>query len=467
VATELEGVVKLAEFTLTETEIVRSLAGCGVQLNQHAFAKITGAPTGSFPDLEEKVRRLRPQLIRVFFNEGQGDGGAGRAPARKESFLRTARLARDTGATINVTWQGGKLKTEEDRTASVSKFADVLEHLVTREGLDRLRWVTIQNEPNTRRKKNEKTGKIPEKVVTPERLDDMYHKLDRRLSEKGLRQQIRFMVGDLIRESPDNQQLWFDHMDGTLAELMDAYSVHIYWNYFKTSKFEERLTEVQRFVAALRHTNAKPVFITEYGVRGHNRPPNPGILKDGTPAGQLLSKTNVAAFQQAWFLIRSMQLGYVGTVKWDCHHGKYDGTYNHRHYVIGPPTAEGWPLFPMYHLLRLVTLTTEPGWRVLKLKQTPVKTTKKLVAVTGPGNALTILGLDSRGALDNSDSGESVSYTIDVQRPNARFTLALWNRAGGGQLASEGQLSANAAGVAKVTAPRHAVFALTTKSVSV
>ena len=455
----------MAEFTLTDAAIVPNLTGCGVQLNQHVFAKITGAPVGSFPDLEEKVRRLAPQFIRVFFNDGQGDGGAGRAPARKESFLRTARLARDTGATINLTWQGGKLKTDDDRKASIAQFADVLEHLVTREGLDKLRWVTIQNEPNTREKKNKKTGKTPEKIVTPERLDDMYEKLDRRLREKGLRQQIRFMVGDLIRESPDNQQLWFEHMDRSLAGLMDAYSVHIYWNYFNVSKFEERLTEVRRFIAALPNTKTKPVFVTEYGVRGHNRPPNPGIFKDGTAEGQPLSKTNVAAFQQAWFLIRSMQLGYAGTVKWDCQHGRYDSTYNHRHYVIGPPTAEGWPLYPMYHLLRLVSLTTEPGWRVVKLKQTPETTTKKLVAVKGPGSALTILGLDSRGALDNSDSGKSVNYTIDVLRPNARFTLALWNRAGGGQLSSE-QLSANAEGVAKVTAPRHAVFALTTKSVS-
>ena len=120
-------------------------------------------------------------------------GRQGRTPARKESFLRTARLARDTGATINVTWQGGNLKTPQNREARITAFADMLEHLVKRERFDTLRWVTIQNEPNTRSKKNPKTGVTPEKLVTPERLDDMYERLDKRLTQKGLRQQIRFM----------------------------------------------------------------------------------------------------------------------------------------------------------------------------------------------------------------------------------------------------------------------------------
>ena len=75
-----------------------------------------------------------------------------------------------------------------------------------------------------------------------------------------------------------------------------------------------------------------PIFVTEFGVRGHDRPPAPGVFK---PGGRLLSQTNVAAFQQAWFVIRSMQLGYHGTIKWDCSHGIYDSTYKHKHYVIG------------------------------------------------------------------------------------------------------------------------------------
>jgi hypothetical protein len=467
-----------AELTVTGKQLVANLTGCGVQFNQHTFAAITGAPSAGFPDLEEKVLRLSPQFIRLFFNQRQGDSGTGKTPENKKSFLRAAKLARKTGATINVTWQSGDLVTEEARKKSMSHFANALEQLVTNHQLDKLRWVTIQNEPNTLPKKN-KQGQIPPKKVTPERLDDMYRKLDTHLRAKGLRDQIRFMAGDLIRVSDkpqrDNQKLWFEHMDKNLSELLDAYSAHIYWDYFGTrpgtgpDKFEQRLQEVLRFVRGLRNTRDKPIFITEYGVRGHPGPrklPAPGIFDDGTPEGIPMSETRIAAFQQAWFLIRSMQLGYVGTIKWDCFYGMYDSGYRKKHYVIGPPTSEGWIAHPTYHLLRLFTLTTDVGWRVLEVARKPAARTKQLVAAKGPGNALTVVGLDSRGATRNAETQVDVPYTIDIGRPNARLTLVVWNRAGGGRLAADTTVTANAGGVVRMKVPLHAVFALTTKPVT-
>jgi hypothetical protein len=466
-------IVADAELTLTGKQLVGSLTGCGVQFNQHTFAAITGAPPASFPDLEEKVLRLAPQFVRLFFNERQGDSGRGQTPKSRDSFLRAAKLARETGAIVNVTWQSGNLVTEQAREKSMSHFANVLEQLVATHGLAKLRWVTIQNEPNTLPKKNPKTGKIPPKKVTPERLDDMYRRLDRHLREKRLREQIRFMAGDLIRVSDDdrkdNQKRWFEHMDKNLAPLLDAYSVHIYWDYDKTDKFESRLREVRKFVKDLRTTKDRPIFITEYGVRGHRGPhrlPAPGIFDDGTPAGIPLSQTNIAAFQQAWFLIRSMQLGYVGTIKWDCFFGTYDSGYKKKHYVIGPPTSEGWLPCPTYHVLRLFTLTTEVGWQVLEVARKPAARTKQLVAAKGPGNALTIVGLDSRGAKRNSETQIDVPYNIDIGRPNATLTLVVWNRAGGGRLVADTTVTANARGVIRVDVPLHAVFAITTKRVT-
>jgi hypothetical protein len=120
----------------------------------------------------------------------------------------------------------------------------------------------------------------------------------------------------------------------------------------------------------------------------------------------------------------------------------------------------------MYHLMRLFTLTTESGWKVLALKHPP-GSKRQLVAVKGPGAGLTIIGLDSRGARKNVDTQTPVTYTIGALQPNATFTHVLWNRAGGGRLASEGTVRANSAGEVKVTAPLHSVFALTTKAVTV
>jgi hypothetical protein len=274
-----------------------------------------------------------------------------------------------------------------------------------------------------------------------------------------VREQIRFMGGDLLQR---NQQVWFEHMAAQLSDILDAYSVHIYWDYTDTTKFARRLSDVQQIVSGLPASGRKPVFVTEYGVRGKREPdePKPGLFADGTPIGQ----TTIAAFQQAWFQIMAAQLGYAGTVKWDCYYGKYDrGTQ--AHYAIGP-WQEGWPLYPTYFLLRLVTRTTEPGWRVVALERRQASAaTKELAAFAGPAGELTILGLDSAGATLNEVSPTQVAYTIGGLPPDASFTLVVWNRAGGGQNHIVGNVAANGEGVATVEVPLHAVFALTTRPV--
>ena len=74
----------------------------------------------------------------------------------------------------------------------------------------------------------------------------------------------------------------------------------------------------------------KPVYITEFGVRGIRNLPGspiqPGYWEDGTQ----MARTNIAAFQQLWFNLASAQLGYTGTVKWDAYWGST--THGTSHY---------------------------------------------------------------------------------------------------------------------------------------
>ena len=461
----------MAEFELTKKVLVKKLTGCGVQFNQHVFAAITDLPEERFHDLETKVVALAPQFVRIFYNDKQeGDpmdpGQTAPQKNKWSSFVRTVKLAQLAGATINVTWQSGKLATIQDRDRSMTRFANVLETLVRTSHVTNLRWVTIQNEPNSPVAK----GKVKE--LTPERLGASYRKLDTLLTKKGLRKQIRFMGGDLIEGSSDpksslHHKKWFEHMSSNLAGILDGYSAHAYWNYDDVARFHERLEDTRRIVDGL--TNPKPLFITEYGVRGKNRRPNtiddPGDFQPGA-AKTPLRETNVAAFQHAWFQIRAAQLGYAGTIKWDCFFGRYDRG-KLAYYAIGAPGPgpNGWKLYPMYHLLRLFTMTTEPGWRVLAVKSNVVKTTKQLAAFAGQASELTIVGLDERGALLNGRSTERVSYSIGGLPGGASFTLVLWNRAGGGKLVSAGAVAADATGTATVTVPLQSVFALTTKTV--
>jgi hypothetical protein len=247
-----------------------------------------------------------------------------------------------------------------------------------------------------------------------------------------------------------------------LADLLDAYSIHIYWDYWDTAKITRRLSDVQRIVAGLPASGRKPVFVSEYGVRGRRATgvPAPGTYADGRP----LAQTRIAAFQHAWFLIAATQLGYAGTAKWDCYFGKYDrGTQ--AYYVIGP-AKENWPLYPTYHLLRLVTATTEPGWTVVAVDRGAPARTKQLTAFAGPEGELTILGLDTAGAALDGVSPKQIGYVVGGLPAGAKFTLVVWNRDGAGANEAVGTITVDGAGVARVTMPLHAVFALTTKPVS-
>jgi hypothetical protein len=121
-------------------------------------------------------------------------------------------------------------------------------------------------------------------LVTPENLGAVYTDLHELLKARGLRKQIGMMGGDLIEglqdeESPFNHRAWFRYMSKNYADILDAYSVHIYWNYDAAHKFKHRLDDVQQVLKPL---IKRPLYVTEYGVKGFDikRPKNP----NGVPA---------------------------------------------------------------------------------------------------------------------------------------------------------------------------------------
>src|SRR5262245_4127013 len=173
------------------------VGGYGAQMNQNVYAPITGAPFGALADLESKVVAQQPSLVRVFFNDVQ----ARNLPGALDSFFRTLQLAQRAGATINVT-----LQSTADLTLSlaVTRFANALNTAVKTDGVKNLRWVTIQNEPNSTK-------------LTPAQLEPWYRALDTKLRALGLRDQIRFMGLDLVAT---NQQDWFDYAASNMSDLL-------------------------------------------------------------------------------------------------------------------------------------------------------------------------------------------------------------------------------------------------------
>jgi hypothetical protein len=457
---------RAAAVDVTELELARSrlllpsLGGYGAQFDQHVYAKLTSPPPATLPDFEAKAKALEPQLVRIFFNEVQE-----RVADNMQSFLETVQLAQEVGATINITYQtAANAKTRPDQF--MAQFAAVLDDLVRGRGFTGVRWVTIQNEPN-------------DTLVTLEQYEALYRALDAQLVARGLRGQIGLMGGDLVEQGDaagqanKGQRAWFQYMAAEMNDVLDAYSVHIYWNYWDIARMEHRLRDVRQIVTDELPAGArKPLYVTEFGVRGIlNLPgqptaPQPGFWVDGTP----LARTNIAAFQQLWFNVLAAQLGYEGTVKWDAYWGKYNVDYVASHYLIGP-AAEGWPLFPAYHALRLLLQTTARGWQVLGVDpwasddwvdEVDDEEEQEVTAYAGPDGQLTLIGLDTHARGLNAGSAEVVSYSIGGLPPATGLSLALWNADATGQTSLAGTVTTSAAGVARFEVPLHAAFALTT-----
>jgi hypothetical protein len=437
-------VVETTEFKVQESAtLVQSFAGYGGQFNHHVYAAISrsvGVTDDNVADMEQKMRVLHPEFSRIFFNST-----AFNDPDRMQSFVRAVQLAQSTGTTINITWQGGTLNVAN---GTIPKFASVLIDLVRNRGITNLHWLTLQNEPNRTK-------------ITMAAYEAQYRALDPYI--QSIRGQVRYMGGDLVRGpdvGPPDQTAWFQYMATNMSDILDAYSIHVFWDYWDTNKLVDRLTEVRTIVDALPENARKPLYVAEYGVRGlrkFNGLPagDPGVWEDGTP----ISQTNVSAFQHAWFDVLAARLGYTGTSKWDSYFGKYDnGTQ--AYYMIGSP-ANGWPLYPLYNFVRLLTSTVKSEWRTINVDSVP-DTSRLLSAYVGKKGEHTVVGLDTAGAQLNAVSETPVPYTIGGLPPGASFHLAVWNEAGDGVVGLSKVVATDAAGVVTINVPQHGVFVLTT-----
>jgi len=458
---------------VTEHELARSrlildmLGGYGTQFNHHVFANITPIPQGAADDLEPKVDALEPQFVRIFFNDEHENPTA--FPDRWASFVDVVRMAHETGARINITYQT-IARARLNPGPKMAEFADVLKYLVVDRGYTNVDWVTIGNEVNST-------------TLPLDQYENLNRLLHAELVARGIQDDVGIMAGDLVESGGGGHRVWMQYIATHMADIVDAYSEHIYWNYWDVPRMEFRLRDVAKLMFEELPAEARrPVYITEFGVRGvqTNFPGKPnlpgGYYADGTP----VTRTNIAAFQQLWFHVAAAQLGFDGTSKWDAYWGIYDvnrfGVPNQQAYYLIGPAEEGWPLFPTYHALRLLFQTTAPGWQILGVDpwadddwQTDVadQQEKEIAAYAGPSGELTLIGLDSHGRDLNAAAPESpAAYSVGGLPPNTEFALAVWNAAANGENAIGVTVTTNSAGVARFSVPIHGGFALTTVPVA-
>jgi hypothetical protein len=425
-----------AEFTVdANTVLSANFAGFGTQYNQNVYAAISatdGITPANIGKLETKVKALHSQYVRIFFDSKAWTTDPNYSSSTADfmsSFVSTVKLAQDAGATsINITYW------HTATAALMPAFAAVLNDLIVNHGFTAVNQVTIQNEVNST-------------AITMDDYKACYTSLDQALKTLGIRNNIKFVGGDLVET---NQQTWFSYMSANMNDLLAGYSSHIYWNDNDAAKPVTRLTGVAAIVNGL-GAGVKPTYITEYGVRGSVTTglPDPGDLTGTTTP---ISQTTTSALENALFQIEGMNLGFAGFSRWDCFKAKYDGGVQY-YSCIGSGT-DGYPLYPLYYMTCLFTRSSQPGWSVVKTSQG--SNASEAVAVlqdkTGQNRAVYVV---------NKSNG-SYPFVIGGLPAKESFHVLAWNNDLQGKIAKLADAVTDDKGVLRVSLPAQSVIAATT-----
>jgi hypothetical protein len=462
-----------------------SILGYGAQFNMHLYAPITPWPAGTdYSDVEQKIKTLQPQLVRIFYNDNWDANANGQFPdwaTNYASFVRVVQLAQASGATIDITFQNLGNVLTAPTGPPMAKFAAVIEDLVRNHGLTSVRWADVGNEPNSG-------------GVSFDQYNALYRALNAELIARGLREQVHLMGGGLVENGANparDHYSWMQLIAANMSDILDAYSEHVYWFYSDPGRLEYRLRDTWHLMnEVLPPEQRKPVYMMEFGIRGNgtcgSKPAFANLYYGADPTCPEIWRTNIAGFQQLWFNIDSAQLGIAGTSKWDAFWGRYDKSSagNQLYWMIGPPT-EGSPLTPTYNAMALLFHTVSPGWQCIGLDPwnasdwgvptyranlgdtTDDQPEQELAAYAGPNGELTVVGLDTTGRnLNTVSTDPPSSYSIGGLPANTSFTLAEWNATGDGTNSNAGTVTTNEAGVARFEVPLQAAFSLTTVPVS-
>jgi hypothetical protein len=441
---------------------LHELRGFGAQFFTYLFGE-AGHPSGITPpqlaDLQNKINRLKPGHSRVAVRlEATGAGPAGQV--EREALMKTIALAQQAGANVNLTWWHGpyfrdpKHPSEEGFLGKqfMESFADVIEEARGR-GFDCVTHLTVQNEVN-----NQDIGRRKHTPTSMAIYNRLYRFLDEALRSRAdpgnpskmLRDSVDFVGGDLLaggRIPGSDQVNWLKFMQQKMADVLDGYSIHVYATRGDFAKLEGRLTRLLELIDELKIK--KPVYVTEYGVRGDN----PGkVFDSGTLAGENIEDTTAAAFQHAWFNALAPQCGIVGLVKWGCY--RVDGRKRpERDWGMISGAGKQFSPTPTYRVTLLFNRLIEPGWKAAGLARGP----GALVSVfAGPA------GEQSAVALNRDDQPKVVQ--INGLKRDSSYFAAAWNRDGEGTINTLARVSTGSNGVARVNVPGSGLVALSTRS---
>ncbi len=433
-----------ADFNITSRPIGHPLVGFGVCMNPYLYA-FPNTPDEINPkqlaDLEAKVKQLHPQFVRIFFlnswwEQDTDQSIAKNHPGMRESLIRTIRLAQDAGASVllQLWYDPDRYKNPED---VAGRFADAIAQLRQKHGLTAIHFATIQNEPDEHE---------ADDGSSPARYAAVYRAFDKALRDRGLGGEVQIVGGDLVSE---HWERWLKFLGRDLSPVLDGYSIHSYWDYWDITKMLRHIRDVAQVVGSMPPAQRRPVFVTEFGAQGFRENPQiePGKSDDGKP----LADVPVSSFEIGIFLLEAINAGFVGTAQWDGYEIWYDRKMGYG--LIGS-VQNGFPLKPGYHLLRLFTHASAPGWHAMRIDG---KIEDVWIAALKGTNDQTSLFVLNRLRGDKTVS-------VSGLRPNQLLNVRFWNADGTGQVSGARSITPDSTGRISVTVPHYAIAVLSTNA---
>ncbi len=422
---------------------VEPFLGFGAQFFTQLFGEAGNPGTVSAPllvELQNRVQQLKPGHSRIAVRLAATQPGAA-GQVERRALMNTIALAQEGGANVNLTWWHGpyyrdpKNPTEAGFLGEefMEAFADVIEE--ARRRFDCVTHVTVQNEVN-----NQDIGRKRRTPVSMAIYNRLYRFLDTALKAradprhpaKKLRGAVDFVGGDLLAGghiAGSNQANWLKFMQDNMADILDGYSVHVYWTNGDYKKLERRLTQLLELRKELEIR--LPLYVTEYGVRGANAGPK-GRFNSGRLGGKNIEESSAA--------------------KWACY--RVDGRHRpERDWGMICGARKRFADTPTYRMTVLFNRLIDDNWKADGLGRGE----HTLVSVfKGPA------GGQSAAVLNRGRELEAV--TIDRLKPNATYFAAVWNRGGDGTVHSRKRVTTGPNGIAKVNVPGSGLVALSTRS---
>lgn len=444
------------------------LSGYGAQFFTQLFGEEDRPGSLTDPqlaDVRTRIVKLRPGHSRIPVRAVAAAGGPA-GQVERDALMKTIALAQQAGANVNLTWWHGPYFRDPNQPSDegflgrvlMERFAGVVEEARTR-GFDCVTHLTIQNEVNCH-----DIGKQKRAAASMETYERLYRSLDATLKARPdpknpgrtLREAVDFVGGDLVAGGPkgisgSEQVDWLRFMQQRMTDVLDGYSIHVYWTLGDYKKLEGRLSRLVDLVQELKIE--KPLYVTEYGVRGSDGTADDRLFDPGTLRGENVEDSAEAAFQHAWFNALAPQFGIVGLVKWACYRVDGDKRRPERDWGLICGAAKQFSPTPTYRVALLFSRLVRPGWTAAGLGSAP----DTLVSVfSGPA------GEQSVAVLNRSDAMQTVQ--IQELTKGGSYFAAVWNRAGDGAINNLPRVNADPDGVARVNVPPSGMVALSTRS---